>query len=138
MGRRVRARINDEDRLDAIEAAAEEHGSLADAMRHAIDVAYCDTGTDDDDVGSTIAPDLSNDLRDGYTALVDRYGTDSRIALDTAKSVIAQATQTPAESTENSVIEPLRQRGYLGVNPGRRRVTVIIPERTATDGGEGR
>ncbi len=135
MGRRVRSRINDDERLKALEAAAEEHGSEAEAIRHAIDVVYVDG--DDEDNAST-RHDLPTDLSDAYGALVDRYGTDSRIGLESAKSVVAQATKTPADATEKTVLEPLRQRGYIGVHPGRASVTVIIPERTAADGGERR
>jgi hypothetical protein len=130
MGRRVRSRINDDERLKALEAAAEEHGSEAEAIRHAIDVVYVDG--DDEDNAST-RHDLPTDLSDAYGALVDRYGTDSRIGLESAKSVVAQATKTPADATEKTVLEPLRQRGYIGVHPGRASVTVIIPERTAAE-----
>jgi hypothetical protein len=131
-GRTATATLDDPDLLAAREEAEEEHGSMAEALRHAVRATYADSN---DDAGSKSALDLPADLRDGYTALVDRYGTDSRIGLESAKSAIAQATQTPKEDTIRSVIEPLRQQGYLGVHTGRQHVGVIIPERTATDGG---
>ncbi|RLM53705.1 hypothetical protein DVK02_12730 [Halobellus sp. Atlit-31R] len=135
MGQRVRSRINDDDRLEALEAAADEHGSTAEAIRHAIDVAYCDA---DNNTEPSAEADLPRDLRDAYAALCDRYGTDSRIGLESAMSVVAQATKTPKDDTKRTVLEPLRQRGYIGVHPGRTSVTVVIPKRAAADGGERR
>jgi hypothetical protein len=130
-GRTAKANIDDPELLAALEEAEEDHGSMAEALRYALRATY----GGDDETDPTIKADLPTDLRDGYAALRDRYGTGSRIGLQSAKSVVAQATKTPAEDTKRTIIEPLRQRGYLGVHTGIKQVTVIIPERTASDGG---
>ena len=131
-GRTAKADIDDPELLSALEEAEQEHGSMAEALRHAVRTTYA---ASEDGTDPTVATDLPTDLRDGYAALRDRYGTGSRIGLESAKSVIAQATKTPSEDTIRTVIEPLRQRGYLGVHTGRAHVAVIIPDRTASDGG---
>ncbi|WP_256545383.1 hypothetical protein [Halobellus inordinatus] len=132
-GRVAKASIEDDSLLEALEAAEDEHGSMAEAVRHAIRATYAaDTDTD---ATTGTGTDLPTDLRDGYRALCKRYGRDSRIGLASAKSAIAEATKTPKEDTIRTVIEPLRQRGYLGVHTGRDHVAIIIPDRVASDGG---
>jgi hypothetical protein len=130
-GRTAKADIDDPELLAALEKAEEEHGSMAEALRHAVRTTYVET----EEGYPAVPADIPRDLRAGYAALIDRYGTGSRVAIESAKSVIAQATKTPAEETKRTVIEPLRQRGYLGIHTGIKQVGVFIPERPATDGG---
>ena len=57
--------------LAALEAAEEEHGSMAEALRHAVRTTYVET----EEGYPAVPADIPRDLRDGYAALIPRDST---------------------------------------------------------------
>ena len=129
-GRVAKASIEDEDLLAALEALEEEHGSMADAVRHAIRTASSDDGTD-----TTTAHGLPKAARDGYAALREHANVGERLALDAAEGIVAQRVQLRKSTVRSTVIRKLHAAGWISVHTGIQSVGVIIRDRTASDGG---
>jgi len=128
----ITLRVDDPELAEAIEAAEAEHGSRSEALREAVRRAYLeDTATTDSDDGAT----LPKAAREGYAALREHANTGERMAIDTAESIIAQRVQLRKETVRSSVIRKLHGAGWLAVEQGIHRVSVVIQPRTASDGG---
>jgi len=100
----AKAEISDEDRLAALEAAEEEHGSMAEALRHAVDTTYAG---DDGDEEPADAVDVPVKAREGYHKLVEWAEVGGRLELDTATSILANHLNIPKEGVEGRIIKPL-------------------------------
>lgn len=110
-GRVAKAPIRDEKRLEALEAAEEEHGSMADAVRHALDRLV--------DAGETEAEtepgevDVPAKALEGYWELVEWTDVGGRIEIGTAESVLANALNIPKAGVRSRVIKPLVNENLL-------------------------
>lgn len=157
-GRVAKAPISDERRLEVLEAAEEEHGSMADAVRHALDRLA--------DAGETEAEtepgevDVPPKALEGYWELVEWTEVGGRIEIETAESVLANALNIPKAGVRSRVIKPLVNENLLWKDWGHEGVWLVVgrrdgeplnaPEResttdspspsteAATDGGEAR
>ena len=128
----ITLRVDDPELAEAIEAAEAKHGSRSEALREAVRRAYLeDTTTTDSDDGAT----LPKAAREGYAALREHANAGERMAIDTAESIIAQRVQLRKETVRSSVIRKLHGAGWLAVEQGIHRVSVVIQPRTASDGG---
>jgi len=116
---RITARVSDPDLRTALDDAADEHGSRSEAVRHAIRSTYGadvdESGGESDDV--TIPDDLSATARAAYWHLREHVGTERLVELSSAKSLLANETNTPAEAVRSTIFEPLRRAGLIGVSP---------------------
>ncbi|OYR88663.1 hypothetical protein DJ71_04890 [Halorubrum sp. E3] len=102
----AKAEISDEELLAALEEAEEEHGSMAEALRHAVDTTY---GTDEEssEAESEADTELPVKAREGYHKLVEWTEVGGRLELDTAKSILASHLNIPKEGVEGRIIKPL-------------------------------
>lgn len=104
-GRVAKAPISNERRLEVLEAAEEEHGSMADAVRHALDrladASETEAETDPAEV------DVPAKALEGYWELVEWTEVGGRIEIGTAESVLANALNIPKPGIRTRVIKPL-------------------------------
>ena len=110
-GRVAKAPISDEKRLEVLEAAEEEHGSMAAAIRHALDrladASETEAETDPTEV------DVPAKALKGYWELVEWTDIGGRIEIGTAKSVLADKLNIPKEGVLSRVIKPLVNENLL-------------------------
>lgn len=124
---RVRAKIPEGLKEDFREACEEAGESMTDVLEDAIR-QYVDAHDD-------ATPDLPDDdqLRDALRALRQRAHPDSgRIDVDSAERAVAESCKVPRSAVQRRVLDPLRDRGYIGVKWGI--LFVRDPEEVA-DGG---
>ena len=155
----AKAEISEKERLAALEEAEEEHGSMAEALRHAVDTTY---GADDGDAepDRVDGGDLPVKAREGYHKLVEWAEVGGRLELDTAKSILANHLNIPKEGVESRIIKPLVGANVLWKDWSYENVWVVVGtldgeplnadaapetpepaesnEAVATDGGEAR
>src|SRR6056297_397539 len=112
----AKATISDAELLEALEAAEDEHGSMANAVRHAIESTY------GDDEG-----ELTRLMR-AHMELIDTFGAGSRIGLETAESTLAQSMQIPKDEVRSTLLTPMTAEGWIAIHQGLYDVTVIIGE----------
>ena len=107
----AKAPIRDEKRLKALQEAEQEHGSMADAVRYALDrladARETAAETDPD------AADVPTKALEGYWELVDWTGVGGRIQLGTAESVLANKLNIPKAGVLSRVIKPLVNENLL-------------------------
>jgi hypothetical protein len=130
-GRVAKATIEDGELLEALEAAEEEHGSMADALRYALRATYAGDDTADERVDTG----LPKAAREGYAALREHVNVGDRMALDAAEAIVAQRVQLRKETVRNSVIKKLHNAGWIVVEQGIHEVGIVVRERAAADGG---
>ncbi|WP_256402442.1 hypothetical protein [Halorubrum salinum] len=109
-GKRVTARVSDDDLLNALDDAADEHGSRSEAIRAALRETYADRDGNEANVAAYLPDDPV--VRRGYEVLCDEASPfQSRIDVDTAMSRVANRLNIPKGSVKRRVILPLeRQR----------------------------
>lgn len=109
-GKRVSARVSDDELLDALDEAADEHGSRSEAIRAALRETYADRDGNEANVARHLPDDPI--VRRGYDVLCDEASPfQSRIDVDTAMSRVANRLNIPKGSVKRRVIRPLeRQR----------------------------
>lgn len=109
-GKRVSARVSDGNLLDALDDAADEHGSRSEAIRAALRESYADRDSNEANVAAYLPDDPV--VRRGYEVLCDEASPfQSRIDVDTAMSRVANRLNIPKGSVKRRVILPLeRQR----------------------------
>ncbi|TKX70932.1 hypothetical protein [Halorubrum sp. GN11GM_10-3_MGM] len=115
-GERVAARVSDDDLLDALDDAAEDHGSKSEAIRAALRETYGDRDAVGDDVIDAVLPDDPM-VKRGYRILVEEAAPfTSRIDVEAAESRIADRTNLPSNVVRRRVINPLA-RHRVGGDP---------------------
>ncbi|QHS17226.1 hypothetical protein GWK26_08765 [haloarchaeon 3A1-DGR] len=142
----AKATIEDPEVLSALEEAEEEHGSLADAVRHAVATTYATT----DDGSWSAEHDLPVKAVEGYRKLTEWKEVGGRIELKTAESILANHLNVRKEAIRSTVIRPLREANAIALHQGIHNVSIVVgtldasgtPEATssttepvATDGG---
>jgi len=144
----AKATVRDERILEALEAAEDEHGSLADAVRHAIAATYGD-GPDTNSHDDTRLPVKA---REAHEKLVELAGMGGRLELDTAESLLANHLNIAKEAVRRTVIRQLKSENAIAVHQGIHTVSVVVgrldgsdiepreptPVVPATDGGKER
>ena len=130
-GRVAKASIEDDDLLDALEAAEDEHGSMAEALRHALRTTYAA----DTEAGDGVSTGLPKAAREGYAALREHANPGERLALDAAEGIIAQRIQLRKATVRSSVIRKLHAAGWIDVEQGIHEVGIVVRDRAASDGG---
>ena len=145
----AKATVRDERILQALEEAENEHGSLADAVRHAITATYGeDTDDGDDDTGLPVK------AREAHGKLVELAGVGGRLELDTAEALLANHLNIAKEAVRRTVIHELKKANAIAVHQGIHSVSVVVGRldgedveprepataatAPATDGGEAR
>ncbi|RDZ91005.1 hypothetical protein DEQ92_22780, partial [Haloferax sp. Atlit-6N] len=118
-GRVAKASIEDNDLLEALEAAEDEHGSMAEALRHALRTTYADEEDADNDVSTSGLPKAA---REGYEALREHVNPGERLALDAAEGIIAQRVQLRKPTVRDTIIRKLHAAGWIDVEQGIHRV----------------
>ena len=155
-GRVAKAPISDERRLEVLEAAEKEHGSMADAVRHALDrladASETEAETDPTEV------DVPAKALEGYWELVEWTEVGGRIEIGTAESVLANELNIPKAGVQSRVIKPLVNESLLWKDWEYEEVWLVVgrrdgkplnapeqeptpeasstPSEAATDGGE--
>ena len=126
--RRVaKAPITDERRLEVLESAEEEHGSMADVVRHALDRLA--------DAGETEAEtepgkvDVPAKALEGYWELVEWTQVGGRIEIGTAESVLANALNIPKAGIRSRVIKPLVNENLLWKDWAHEGVWLVVGRR---------
>jgi len=108
----VKATISDAALLEAIEAGEERHGSMAEAVRHALKETYA-------------ASREQNRIARAHKELVDRYGA-GRIGLETAESTLAQSQSIPKDEVRSQLLTPMQRTGRIAIHQGLYQVSVVI------------
>jgi hypothetical protein len=107
----AKAPIRDEKRLEVLQEAEQEHGSMADAVRYALDrladASETEAETDPD------AVDVPRKALEGYWELVEWTDVGGRIELGTAESVLANKLNIPKAGVLSRVIKPLVNENLL-------------------------
>ena len=123
----AKAPIRDEKRLEVLEAAEREHGSMAAALRHALDrladASETEVATDPTEV------DVPAKALEGYWELVDWEDVGGRIEIGTAESVLANALNIPKAGVRKRVIKPLVNENLLWKDLGYEGVWLVIGRR---------
>ncbi|TKX85107.1 hypothetical protein EXE43_15370 [Halorubrum sp. SS5] len=123
----AKAPIRDEKRLKALQEAEQEHGSMADAVRYALDrladARETEAETDPD------AVDVPTKALEGYWELVDWTDVGGRIELGTAKSVLANKLNIPKAGVLSRVIKPLVNENLLWKDWGHEEVWLVVGRR---------
>ncbi|EMA63178.1 hypothetical protein C470_03586 [Halorubrum distributum JCM 13561] len=123
----AKAPIRDEKRLEALEAAEQEHGSMAAALRHALDrladASETEAETDPTEV------DVPAKALEGYWELVDWADVGGRIEIGTAESVLANALNIPKPAVRSRVIKPLVNESLLWKDWGHDGVWLVVGRR---------
>lgn len=101
----AKAPIRDERRLEVLEAAEQEHGSMAAALRHALDKLADASATEAETDPTEV--DVPSKALEGYWELVDWADVGDRIEIGTAESVLANALNLPKPGVRSRVIKPL-------------------------------
>jgi len=126
-GRVAKAPISDERRLEVLEAAEEEHGSMADAVRHALDrladASETEAETDPREV------DVPAKALEGYWELVEWTEVGGRIKIETAESVLANALNIPKQGVRSRVIKPLVNENLLWKDWAHKGVWLVVGRR---------
>jgi hypothetical protein len=147
----AKATIRDNERLEALAEAEEEHGSLADAIRFAVSEAY----VDGNDTSERADAEIPLKAREGHRKLVEWTGIGGRIELETAESVLANHLNIKTDAIRRIVVKPLKAAGVIRLHQGVHDVWVIVgslddatasvdtepdtsTRKAATDGGEAR
>ncbi|QKY16421.1 hypothetical protein [Halorubrum sp. CBA1229] len=134
-GTRVAARVRDDDLLDALDDAVEEHGSKSEAMRHALRTAFIgdesDSDRDSDEVMSAALAGLPPTAQSGYKTLREATGDDQMVEVGAAKAMVASETNVPSDSVRSMVLSPLKKAGLIAVTPHIRAVFVTVHPPTA-------
>lgn len=102
----AKARLKDDQTINALEQLEAEHGSKAAAIRHALKTAV----EDHDDDSDEIDPKLKQAHRCLWTNCVGR-----RMTMETAKSVLAQELQINQHAVKSSMIPKLESEGLVNV-----------------------
>ena len=118
----VKADISDAELLEAIEDAEEEHGSLADAVRHAVATTYAGV----DDVEESEGTGLPVKAKEGHRKLVEWTGHGGRLELDTAESILANHLNIQKEAVRKVVIQPLKREGVIALHQGIHHVSIVV------------
>jgi hypothetical protein len=130
-GRVAKASIDDEELLAALDEAEEQHGSMAEALRHALRTTYAD----DTAAGNDVDTGLPKAAREGYAALREHANPCERLALDAAEGIVAQRVQLRKATVRSTVIRKLHAAGWIDIEQGIHRVSIIVRDRAASDGG---
>ena len=123
----AKAPIRDEKRLQALQEAEQEHGSMADAVRYALDRladASATEGETDPD-----AVDVPTKALEGYWELVEWTEVGGRIEIGTAESVLANKLNIPKAGVLSRVIKPLVNENLLWKDWGRDEVWLVVGRR---------
>ena len=123
----AKAPIRDEKRLQALQEAEQEHGSMADAVRYALDRladASATEGETDPD-----AVDVPTKALEGYWELVEWTEVGGRIEIGTAESVLANKLNIPKAGVLSRVIKPLVNEGLLWKDWGHEEVWIVVGRR---------
>ena len=123
----AKAPIRDEKRLEALEAAEREHGSMADALRHALDRLADASETEAETDPSEV--DVPAKALEGYWELVDWTDVGGRIDIETAESVLANALNIPKAGVRKRVIKPLVNENLLWKDWGHDGVWLVVGRR---------
>ena len=118
----AKSTIRDRDLLEALDKAEEEHGSMAEAVRHAIATAY--VAEAEPEPGSDDA--LPVKARQGHRKLIEWTGVGGRIELDTAESILANHLNVQKEAVRKVVIYPLKQAEAIRIHQGIHSVSVVV------------
>ncbi|QAU11443.1 hypothetical protein EKH57_00800 [Halorubrum sp. BOL3-1] len=123
----AKAPIRDEKRLEVLQEAEQEHGSMADAVRYALDrladASETEAETDPD------AVDVPTKALEGYWELVDWTEVGGRIEIETAESVLANKLNIPKAGVLSRVIKPLVDENLLWKDWGHQEVWLVVGRR---------
>ncbi len=126
-GRVAKAPISDERGLEVLEGAEEEHGSMADAVRHALDrladASETEAETDPREV------DVPAKALEGYWELVEWAEVGGRIEIGTAESVLANALNIPKPGVRSRVIKPVVNENLLWKDWAHEGVWLVVGRR---------
>lgn len=135
MSELAKANLNDEQLIDALDELSDEHGSKADAIRHAIKQA---AGSDDDDPGDdkpeTVADQLSeSSLRKALRKLWEiSRGRDGgredvgHTSADAAMSVLAQEFAVNKAAVKPMYLTPLKSADMIDVDSGADQTIIYV------------
>ena len=123
----AKAPIRDEKRLEALEAAEREHGSMAAALRHALDRLADASETEAET--DPAAVDVPAKALEGYWELVEWEEVGGRIEISTAESVLANALNIPKQGVRSRVIKPLVNENLLWKDWGHDGVWLVVGRR---------
>ena len=118
----AKATIRDGELLKALEEAEEEHGSLADALRHAVATTYAAV----DDVVASDETGLPVKAKEGHRKLVEWTGIGGRIELKTAESILANHLNIRKEAVRKVVIRPLKREDVIVLHQGIHHVSIVV------------
>ena len=148
MSELAKANLNDDQTISALQELADEHGSKADAIRHAIRHA---AGADDDhddtaDEPQTVVDRLSESslrkaLRCLWSISRGRDGGRDNVghtSADAAMSVLAQEFSVNKAAVKPMYLTPLKAADVIDVDPGADQtiIYVVDPDATVVDESE--
>lgn len=148
-------RFSDEELVEALEAAEEEHGSRSEAIRRAVATAY----GGGDDIETSDDSGLPVKAKEGHRKLVEWTGIGGRLELQTVESILANHLNIQKEAVRKVVIQPLKSEDVIALHQGIHHVSIVVGDldgdnvetedepttdapltssEAATDGGEAR
>ena len=133
MSKNIRARINDEELANQIDEAADEHGSISEAVRHAISETYGDTDDTDDEPETVVDRLGESSLRKAHRNLWSiARGRDGgredmgHTSADAAKSVLAQEFSVNKAAVKPMYLTPLKSESVIDVDPGQSQTIIYV------------
>jgi len=119
----AKANIRDRTLLEALEEAEEEHGSLAEALRHAVSTTYVNTEGGEP---ATQSDEIPAKARDAHRKLVEWAGVGGRLELNTAESVLANHQNIQKAAVRKTVLQPLKANDAIALHQGLHEVTLVV------------
>lgn len=133
MSKDIRARINDEELANQIEEAAEEHGSISEAVRHAISHTYGDTDETTDEPETVVDRLNESSLRKAHRCLwsISRGRDGGRenvghTSADAAMSVLAQEFSVNKAAVKPMYLTALKSESVIDVDPGQSQTIIYV------------
>lgn len=111
----LRSRINDDDLIDAIKQAADQHGSKSEAVRHALRETYLNGSNDNPERQNSHLPD---ELQDAHERLWEETGEYPILRISRSISILAQYLGVDADTVKRDYLKQLERANMISLIEG--------------------